>query len=61
MLNRFDPDLDSDCTHECDKLALRKTRLEVAVRSAVVSMDLLSTRWCMWPTSANFITVVLGC
>ena len=61
ILNGLDPDLDSDCTHECDKLALRNARLEVAVRSAGVSMDLLSTRRCMWPTRANFITVVLGC
>ena len=61
ILNGLDPDLDSDCTHECAKLALRSARLEVAVRSARISMDLLSTRWCMWPTSANFITVVLGC
>ena len=51
ILNGLDPDLDSDCTCECDKLALRSARLKVDVRSAGVSMDLLSTRRCMWPRS----------
>ena len=49
ILNGLDPDLDSDCTPECDKLAMRNARLEVDVRRAGVSMDLGATRRCIRP------------
>ena len=61
ILHGLAPDLDSDYSNDQATLPLRSARSEVDVRRAGVSMDLGSTRLCMWPTSAICITVVLGC
>ena len=61
VLHGLAPDLDSDYSNDQATLPLRSARPEVDVRRAGVSMDLGSTRLCMWPTSAICITVVLGC
>ena len=51
VLHGLAPDLVSDYSNDQETLPLRSARLEVDVRSAGVSMDLLSTRRCMWPRS----------
>ena len=61
VLHGLAPDLDSDYSNDQATLPLRSARSEVDVQRAGVSMELGSTRLCMWPTSAICITVVLGC
>ena len=61
ILHGLAPDLDSDYSNDQATLPLRSARSEVDVQRAGVSMELGSTRLCMWPTSAICITVVLGC